>query len=317
MVKSVVSSRITFVFLSVAISTGCVAKARTIDAPTTPPHLMSPQELQALPSQAADFRIAYGSDSSQFGELRVPPGAGPHPVAVLIHGGCFKAMYATLKDLAPMADALKEDGIATWNIEYRRLGQPGGGWPGTYLDVSRAVDHLRNIASEHQLDLNRVVIVGHSAGGHLAMWAAARAHVPANSAIHTDNPLPIRGVINLAGPIDMTANIQGYEGHCRDTVITSLMGGSPQAVPEHYSSASINKLVPLGIPQVVVIGEFEEFLPRPIAESYVRTARQAGDQARLTVIPGVGHFELASPRASPWQQVAFAVRALFEGKLPQ
>jgi len=311
------ASRIIVAFLSVAISAGCVAKSRTTDVPTTPPQLMSPQELQALPSQAADFRIAYGSDSSQFGELRVPAGAGPHPVAVLIHGGCFKAMYATLKDLAPMADALKEHGIATWNIEYRRLGQPGGGWPNTYLDVSRAVDHLRKIASEHRLDLNRVVIVGHSAGGHLAMWAASRARVPAASSIHTDNPLPVRGVINLAGPIDMTANIQGYEGLCRDTVITSLMGGTPQTVPEHYSSVSINKLVPLGVPQVIVIGEFEDFLPRPIAESYVRAATQSGDQARLVVIPRVGHFEIASPRASPWRQVAPAVRALLDGKLPQ
>lgn len=110
-------------------------------------------------------------------ELRVPSGPGPHPVAVLIHGGCFKAAYATLRDLAPMADALKATGIATWNIEYRWLGEPGGGWPGTYLDVGRAVDHLRALAGQHPLDLGRVVVVGHSAGGHLATWAAARARV--------------------------------------------------------------------------------------------------------------------------------------------
>ena len=311
------SKWIAVVILALALLNGCASKSQTVDVAAPASQLMSPQDLQALPSRAADFRITYGSDSSQFGELRVPAGAGPHPIAILIHGGCFKAMYATLKDLSPMADALKENGIATWNIEYRRLGHPGGGWPGTYLDVSRAVDHLRTIASEHQLDLNRVIIVGHSAGGHLAMWAASRSRVPSSSAIHTDNPLPVRGVINLAGPIDMTANIQGYEGLCRDTVITSLMGGTPQAVPDHYSSASINKLVPFGIPQVVVVGEFEEFLPRPIAESYVQAARKAGDQARLIVIPRVGHFEIASPRASPWQQVLSTVRALLDGKLPQ
>src|SRR6185503_21096422 len=97
--------------------------------------LMTPQDLQALPSQAADVRAAYGKYSSQYGELRVPAGPGPHPVVVLIHGGCFKAAYATLRDLAPMGEALKANGIATWNIEYRRLGEPGGGWSGTYLDV--------------------------------------------------------------------------------------------------------------------------------------------------------------------------------------
>ena len=138
-------------------------------------HLMTPGELQALPSEPPDLRAAYGTDSSQYGELRVPSGPGPHPVVVLIHGGCFKAAYATLRDLAPMGDALRAAGIATWNLEYRRLGQTGGGWPGTYLDVASAVDHLRVLARQHPLDLGRVVIVGHSAGGHLAMWAAARA----------------------------------------------------------------------------------------------------------------------------------------------
>jgi acetyl esterase/lipase len=101
--------------------------------------------------------------------------------AHFIHGGCFKAAYATARDLAPMGDALKADGIASWNVEYRRLGQPGGGWPGTYLDVGRAVDHLHALARQYALDLGRVVVVGHSAGGHLAMWAAARSGLPTAS----------------------------------------------------------------------------------------------------------------------------------------
>src|SRR5262249_47498167 len=127
-------------------------------------------EFQALPSQPADYKIAYGEDPNQYAELKVPSSDGSHPVVILIHGGCWKAAYATLRDLAPMADALKADGIATWNIEYRRLPQPGSGWPGTYLDVGRAVDHLRAIATEHKLDLRHVVALGHSAGGHLALW---------------------------------------------------------------------------------------------------------------------------------------------------
>ncbi len=110
--------------------------------------LMTPEELAAVPSRAPDHRIAYGSDPSQYAELRVPEGSGPHPLVVLIHGGCFKAAYATAQYFGAMADALKEDRIATWNIEYRRLGQTGGGWPGTYLDVGQAVDHVRAIASD-------------------------------------------------------------------------------------------------------------------------------------------------------------------------
>jgi acetyl esterase/lipase len=277
---------------------------------------MTPQEFQAFPRQDPEARVAYGSDSSQYGELRVPSGPGPHPVAVLIHGGCFKAAYATLRDLAPMAGALKDIGIATWSIEYRRLGQPGGGWPGTYLDVGRAVDHLRDLAGPNKLDLSRVAIVGHSAGGHLAMWAAARARVPSGSDIHTATPLPVRGALNLAGPVDLTANVSGYEGLCGDTVITTLLGGTPSAVPERYAQASPIKLLPLGVPQVLLMGEHEDFVPRPLAEVYAQAAAQAGDSVRLIVIPRIGHFEIAIPRDTTWSQVSMAIRSLLEGKLP-
>ncbi len=309
--------RVPLAVLALSTAMGCRAKTPPLEGKSaSPAGLMAPGELASLPSQPPDWRVAYGNDSSQYGELRVPSGPGPHPVAVLIHGGCFKAAYATLLDLEAMADALKAAGIATWNVEYRRLGQPGGGWPGTYLDVGSAVDYLRVVAREHALHLGRVVIVGHSAGGHLAMWAAARARVPAGSAIHTDRPLPVRGVLDLAGPLDLTANIAGYEDLCRDSVITGLLAGTPATVPEHYAHASPIRLLPLGVPQVILIGQYEEFVPRPLAETYVRAATRAGDRAQLIIAPGVGHFEIASPRASPWPQVESAIRALLDGQLP-
>ena len=169
-----------------ATASGCTARPeRPAEVDPKPARLMTPQDLQALPSEAPDHRINYGQDPSQYGELRVPRGPGPHPTLILIHGGCFKAAYATASDLAPMADALKAMGIASWNIEYRRVGDAGGGWPGTYVDVGRAIDYFRTLAGRHNLDTGRVVIMGHSAGGHLAMWAAARARVPAHSdAVH-------------------------------------------------------------------------------------------------------------------------------------
>ena len=217
--------------------------------------LMTPQELSAVPSRAPDHRITYGGETrASTPELRVPDGSGPHPLVVFIHGGCFKATYATARDFAAMGDALKHEGIATWNIEYRRLGETGSGWPGTYRDVGQALDHIRVIACEHHLNLGRVVVVGHSAGGHLAMWTAARRRLPKASALFLADPLPVRGVMDLAGPVDMTANIAGYEKLCGDTVITSLLGGTPAAVPDHYAHASAIKLLPLGIPQVLVLG---------------------------------------------------------------
>jgi len=293
--------------------------------PGTPPRtdtaasasrLMTFTDLQKLPSLAPDQRIAYGQDSSQYGELRVPGGAGPHPVAVLIHGGCWKAAYAQAAELGQMGDALKANGIASWNIEYRRLGHPGGGWPGTYLDVGRGIDHLRTLAPQHKLDLTRVVVVGHSAGGHLAMWAAGRHRLPETSALRVGDPLPLRGVVNLAGRADMTEHIREYEALCRDTVVTGLLGGTPATVPERYAHVSAKALLPLGVPHVFVIGTHEEFVPRPLAEAYVSAAVQAGDSARLILIPEAGHFELASARAFTWPQVEGAIRSLLEGRLP-
>lgn len=278
--------------------------------------LMTPEDLAALPSRAPDRRIAYGTDSSQYGELRVPAGTGPHPLVILIHGGCFKAAYASAHYFGAMADALKADGIATWNIEYRRLGEAGSGWPGTYLDVGRAVDHVRALADEYHLDLGRVVVVGHSAGGHLAMWTAARRRLTKASALFVADPLLVRGVMDLAGPVDMTANIPGYEALCRDTVITSLLGGTPAAVPEHYAQASAIKLLPLGIPQVLVLGSHEDFVPLPFVDSYVRAATEAGDPVRRILIPGAGHFEIASPLSFTWPTVNAAIRSLLDGKLP-
>jgi acetyl esterase/lipase len=283
-----------------------------VTADASRPRLMTPQELAAVPARSADMRVEYGSDSNQFGQLRIPAGRGPHPVVVLIHGGCFKAAYASLRDLAPMGDALKAQGIATWNVEYRRLGQPGGGWPGTYQDVGHAVDQLRALAETYRLDLNRVVFVGHSAGGHLAMWAASRSRIPPSSALYVEDPLKVRGVVDLAGPVDLSANIDGYEGLCKDTVITSLLGGTPATVPERYAQASPRRLLPVGVPQVLIVGQYEEFVPLALAQEYVAAARQAGDTVHLEVISGVGHFEIASPQASTWPRVRSSIRALLE-----
>ncbi len=303
----------------IVLATMLMSCARPLAPPTATARvdrLMTPQELSAVPSRAPDHRITYGSDPSQYAELRVPDGSGPHPLVVLIHGGCFKAAYATARDFAAMGDALKDDRIATWNIEYRRLGQTGSGWPGTYLDVGQALDHVRAIASEYHLDLGRVVVVGHSAGGHLAMWTAARRRLPKASALYVADPLPVRGVMDLAGPVDITANISGYEALCRDTVITSLLGGTPAAVPDHYAHASAIKLLPLGIPQVLVLGSHEDFVPLTLVDAYVLAATQAGDQVRRILIPGAGHFEIASPLSFTWPQIKSAIRSLLDGKLP-
>jgi acetyl esterase/lipase len=289
----------------------CVALA---SLPTTASprqdQLMKPGELEKLPARPPDHRLSYGADASQVGELRVPSGPGPHPVAVLIHGGCWRAEFATLQDLPAMADALKEAGIASWNIEYRRLGQPSAGWPGTYQDVGRGIDHLRGIARAHRLDLSKVVVVGHSAGGHLAMWSATRSQIGADSALFVPNPLPIRGVVNLAGTIDMTRNIERMEAACRAPVVTQMLGGTTDTVGSRYREVSATALLPLRVRQVLVWGQYEDFVPLALAEAHVSAAKAAGDPARLVVIPAAGHFELANPSSGAWPPVLEAIRSV-------
>lgn len=284
-------------------------KPREMPPNSTGCHLTR-EQFQALPSNPADYRISYGKDENQFGDLRVPSGAGPYPIAILIHGGCWKADFATLRDLAPMADALKADGIATWNIEYRRLFQTGSGWPGTYLDVSKSVDYVRSIAADKKLDLTRVIVIGHSAGGHLATWVAARARLSTASPLYVKDPLPIRGVIDLAGTGDMEAFIQFEQQGCHGAVVEEMLGGKPIDVPEHYAQASAIKMLPLGIPQILIWGKNDDIAPIFLGERYMLAAKQAGDPVRLVSIPDVGHFEIASPLATTWPAVRSEIVAL-------
>jgi acetyl esterase/lipase len=269
---------------------------------------MRAADLGQLPMPPADHILPYGEDTNQIGELRLPAGPGPHPIIVLVHGGCW--MPQASRYLAAMGDELKKDGIASWNIEYRRIGQPGGGWPGTYLDVGHAIDYLRTIAPRYQLDLTHAAVLGHSAGGHLAMWAGSRRRLASTSPLYIANPLPIRGVINLAGVIDMAADIAHYEEMCRGPVITSLMGGSTAAVPERYREVSVRTFLPLGLSQVLIWGDREDYVPQPLVEQYVAAAARSGDRARLILVPAAGHFETASPFTSAWPVVREAVRSM-------
>lgn len=279
-------------------------------APTPAEAATSVAAFRAEPRQPADQRIAYGADPMQFGDLRVPSTPGPHPVAVLIHGGCWKAEYADLDDMAPLADALKAEGIASWNIEYRRMPQPGSGWPGTYTDVGNALDHLRRLAGTHALDLDRVVVVGHSVGGSLALWAAARPRLPEGSALYVRAPLALRGVVDLAGPADLRAELRAEEHACGERVIEPLLGGDPNAVPERYTQTSAAALLPLRVPQVLVWGDRDDIAPLWLATDYRRSARHAGDPVRLVLVPGLDHFGIVSPASSAWPHVRIAIERL-------
>ncbi len=263
-------------------------------------------DLAVLSKADAGLKIAYGKDPLQFGELSLPGGPGPHPVVVFIHGGCWLAQY-DIKHSRALARALAADGVAVWNLEYRRVGDSGGGWPGTFLDVALGADHLRSIAKEHKLDLSRVTAMGHSAGGHFALWLAMREKIPATSEVHRPEPLAVSGVIGLAPAPELD---QLFDRAVCGQVIGKLMGGSPKDFPHRYRDAMPSRWVPLGVPQTLVIGKLDSSWGW-VGKSYKKLAEKAGDDDIELLLPGkAGHFEVIDPESTAWPIVLSAVRKM-------
>jgi acetyl esterase/lipase len=244
-----------------------------------------------VPPAPPGTRIAYSRGEFQFGELRVPSGSGPHPVAIVIHGGYWRARY-DLTEVGRLCEAVTRLGLATWSLEYRRIGNPGGGWPGALDDVRTGAAHLAKIAAERSLDLKRVVAMGHSAGGHLVLWLAKQ------------NAIALRGVVALAPVADLR---RAWELKLSNTVVADLLGGSPQDLPDRYRSASPIELVPLGVAQLVLHGDNDDIVPLEISRRYVAAAKKSGDDSQLIEVAGAGHFELIDPRSSAWPVVKEAV----------
>ena len=270
------------------------------------PRVMQASELATLPQPPADHTIAYGEATQQVAELRLPKGTGPHPVVIVIHGGCWQTPWA-MDHVRSLAAALTAEGFATWSLEYRRLGDPGGGWPGTFEDVAAGADHLNALAAAHRLDLDRVIALGHSAGGHLALWLAARQRLPEASPLRGKRPLRVRGVIALAPIPDLRA---GAEGRVCGDAIPRLLDGPPAEAAARMRESSPIELLPLGVPQRLVCGAEDRLVPNELSRRYQEAAAKAGDPVSLECVEGVSHFELVDPASRAWPAVREAVAAL-------
>lgn len=250
-------------------------------------------------------RHAYGADPSQFGELYLPDLPANDKVAgiaVVIHGGFWSADY-DLSLGAPLAADLAARGYAAFNLEYRRVGN-GGGWPTTLHDVAAGIDALGAL----DLDVSRVVAIGHSAGGQLAAWAAGRARLPASAPGHAPR-VAVTAVVSQAGVLDLaTAEAQGVGG----TAESDFLGGTPASVPERYATADPIAQVPLPVPVLCVHSRADQAVPFAQSTAYVAAARAAGATANLTEVQG-DHFALIDPRSAAWMTVVAALPGLFAG----
>lgn len=231
--------------------------------------------------------VPYGPDPVQVADLRVPAGKGPFPVAMIIHGGCWQASVDNRSGIAGVAEALTRRGFATWNVDYRRVGDPGGGWPGTFEDIAAAEDKLADIAAKYHLDLARVVVVGHSSGAHLALWAASRAKLPAPW-----NAMRVRPVTVAA--IDGPGALAPFVGIdvqvCGGPAIVPLMGGTPQQRPAEYRIASPMDHLPLGPRQLLVQAELGALM-----QPYVAAAQASGDVVEVLTPANANHFDIVTP----------------------
>jgi acetyl esterase/lipase len=249
-------------------------------------------------------RIEYGPDPQHFAELRFPNGPGPFPLLFVIHGGFWQSAY-DLKHIGSLCTAFTNKGIITCNLEYRRIGNFGGGWPGTFQDVSLATDQImETISSDPRVDVARTAVLGHSAGGHLAMWLVSRQGIPKASPLYSAQKYRLASAISLAGVCDLRT---AWKQRLGSGTVAKLMGGTPDQYPERFDAASPIELLPSGSNQVLIHGTDDDIVPFSQSEKFVERAEQLGERPTLVKLDRVGHFELIDPESDVWSVVARAV----------
>jgi acetyl esterase/lipase len=247
--------------------------------------MTSSDDILSLPPPKADARVAYGNDASQFIDLRLPRVKGPHALAIAIHGGYWRSKY-DLVYMGHLCAGLTAKGIATANVEYRRVGNAGGGWPGTFADIRASYQFLIQNAPKYDLNVQRIVVIGHSAGGQLGLCLAA-------------HETGVKAVVSLAGVVDLQ---RAYQLHLSNDAVVEFLGGTPKEVADHYREADPMRLA-ITAQQRLVHGAADDVVPPDFSIDYTSAKHKMKEDARLLQIAGAGHFEVVDPRSAAGKDV--------------
>lgn len=281
--------------------------------PADAPTLLTWPDLVKREQPKPDATIAYGTDGMQKVDVWLPAVRPAHgkrfPTVLMVHGGCWTTSIADRSLMNWIADDLRKAGYAVWNVDYRGVDRAGGGYPGTFLDTGMAADALLAHAATYHLDTKRVVAVGHSAGGHLALWLAARGRLPGSTPLYVAKPLKIAHVISLGGLPDLEATAASPDNGCGVEVVGKLVGTQIAVRTDVYADTSVPRLLPIGVPQDLVNGVEDRIIPMRLATGYEAKAQTAGDRVSLHVVPATGHVELIAPESAAWAETKRLIRA--------
>lgn len=285
-----------FLWHALAIAWLLLRPLTAVAAPVALPTFM------AQPQPKPDATVAYGASPVQAIDLFLPTGEGPHPVVILIHGGCWMKTTAGREQLRAVGRDLASAGLAVWSIGYRRVDEEGGAYPGIFQDVAAAIDLLPANATQYHLDTTRVVAVGHSAGAHLGLWAASRDRLPATSPAFKPNPFPLRHVIGVGGIGDLE-RAQGVSQVCGAAILPALLGPTSATRPDIYTDTSPARLLPTAAHIVMITGAEDAVTPPSYARTYVDEVTAAGGDGEVVIVPDAAHFDVVTLGTPAWKIV--------------
>lgn len=266
--------------------------------------MLSWGDLLSQPKPTPTHSIQIGDRDTDIVDLWLPETPGPHPVVLMVHGGCWQKNIADRTLMNYGAEDLRQRGMAVWNIEYRGVDETGGGYPGTYLDVANAADAMRDHADAYNLDLKRIAGTGHSAGGHLVSWLATRSNLPESSPLYKANPLSMIGVLNVGGLADLERSTRVTERSCMGAILDQLTGAPGEGRSDVFSDTSPARLLPMKAKHISLSGDMDRISPVGLAKDFAARAAQAGGTADALIISGNNHTDLIAPGTEAFEAQA-------------